>query len=95
MEAMPGISLYSYLHLKLAKTICLSFLLCFLSTKSEKKRTKQDLPGSRGWRWGLGMGEEVAQTMYTHVSKCKDDKIRGEKKKKQICFVVSIKCKRT
>jgi hypothetical protein len=24
----------------------------------------------------------VAQTMYTHASKCKNDKIKGEKKKK-------------
>jgi hypothetical protein len=23
----------------------------------------------------------VAQTMYTHVSKCKNDKIKGERKK--------------
>jgi hypothetical protein len=29
-----------------------------------------------------GGGEEVAQTMYTHASKCKNDKIKGEKKKK-------------
>jgi hypothetical protein len=28
------------------------------------------------------MRGEVAQTMYTHVSKCKNDKIKGEKKKK-------------
>jgi hypothetical protein len=30
-----------------------------------------------GWR----SKEEVAQTMYTHVSKCKNDKIKGERKK--------------
>jgi hypothetical protein len=30
----------------------------------------------------LGQGGEVAQTMYTHVSKCKNDKIKGEKKNK-------------
>jgi hypothetical protein len=34
------------------------------------------------------LGEEVAQTMYTHVSKCKNDKMKGinnnkRKKKKQ------------
>jgi hypothetical protein len=29
--------------------------------------------------WGLA-GGKVAQTMYTHVSKCKNDKIKGEKK---------------
>jgi hypothetical protein len=34
MEAMIGISLYSYLYLKLAKTLCLSYyLLCFLVNK--------------------------------------------------------------
>jgi hypothetical protein len=27
-------------------------------------------------------GEEVAQTIYTHVNKCKNNKIKGEKKKK-------------
>jgi hypothetical protein len=31
MEAMPGISLYSYLYLKLAKMLCLSYYcLCLL-----------------------------------------------------------------
>jgi hypothetical protein len=40
-----------------------------------EKRAEQVLPGSWGWGWG-----EVAQTMYTHVSKCKNDK-RKEKKK--------------
>jgi hypothetical protein len=73
MEATLGISLYIYLYLKLAKTICLShYLLCFLFSKiGEEGRT--GLPGSRE-------EEEVAQTMYTHVSKCKNDKIKGEKK---------------
>jgi hypothetical protein len=34
MEATVGISLYSYLHLKLAKTLCPSYyLLCFLFNK--------------------------------------------------------------
>jgi hypothetical protein len=28
-----------------------------------------------------GVKEKVAQTMYTHVSKCKNDKIKGERKK--------------
>jgi hypothetical protein len=30
-------------------------------------------------RWGVA--GKVAQTMYTHVSKCKNDKIKEEKKK--------------
>jgi hypothetical protein len=48
MEAMPGISLYSYLHLKLAKSyIFLIISYVFFSTKLEK-RVKQVLPGSDG-----------------------------------------------
>jgi hypothetical protein len=41
MEAMLGISLYSYLYLKLAKTLCFSYyLLCFLFNKiGEEGRT--------------------------------------------------------
>jgi hypothetical protein len=59
------------------KTLCLSYyLLCFLSTKLENKRAaEQVLPRS----WGLG---EVAQKMYTHVSKCKNDKITLKLKNK-------------
>jgi hypothetical protein len=33
MEAMLGISLYSSLYLKVAKPLCLSYLLCFLFNK--------------------------------------------------------------
>jgi hypothetical protein len=37
---------------------------------------EQVLPRSRGLgRWG----REVEQAMYTHISKCKNDKIKGEK----------------
>jgi hypothetical protein len=41
MEAMLGISQYSYLYLKLAKTLCLScYILCFLFNKiGEEGRT--------------------------------------------------------
>jgi hypothetical protein len=76
MEAMLGISLYSYLYLKLAKT--LSFFIIsyvFTSTKSENKRTEQVLPRS-----GDG-GVEVAQIMDTHVSKCKNDKMKKQPNK--------------
>jgi hypothetical protein len=49
MEATQGISLYSYLHLKLAKTLCFPFILyVFSSTKSENKRVEQVLPGGGG-----------------------------------------------
>jgi hypothetical protein len=33
---------------------------------------------------GMGREEEVAQIMYTHVSKYKNDKIKGGKKEKKI-----------
>jgi hypothetical protein len=66
MEAMPGIFLYSYLSLKLAKT-CLSYYLPFYKTR------EQGTTGSA--QKGVKRRGEVAQTMYTHVSKCKNDKI--------------------
>jgi hypothetical protein len=58
MEAILGISLYSYLYLKLAKTLCLSYyLLCFLFNKiGEEGRT-----GS-AWKQGLGWGEVEQET---------------------------------
>jgi hypothetical protein len=51
MEATLGISLYSYLYLKPAKTLFLFMSYVFSSTKSENKRAEQVLlPGSRvGW----------------------------------------------
>jgi hypothetical protein len=85
MEIMIGICLYSYLYPKLAKAICLSYyLLCFLFNKIRQEgRTgsarKQGVGGN-----GRG-GGEVAQTIYAHVSKCKNNKIKREKKKK-VCF---------
>jgi hypothetical protein len=62
MEAMLRISLYSYLYLKQAKMLCFSYLLCFFFNKI-------------GQKLGVGVGvRKVAQTMYTHVSKCKNGK---------------------
>jgi hypothetical protein len=67
METTQGISLYSYLYLKVAKMSCfLIIFYVFSSTKSENKRVEQVQPGR--CRGG------VAQIMYTHVSKCKNDK---------------------
>jgi hypothetical protein len=37
------------------------------------------LPGCREWGIGEG-GGEIAQTMDTFVSKCKNDEIKGERK---------------
>jgi hypothetical protein len=66
MEAMLGISLYSYPDLKLAKLLYLShFCLCLLFKKLEK-REEQVLPGSKGdtGREGRGEGEEMAQCVH-------------------------------
>jgi hypothetical protein len=63
MEAMLGISRYSYSYLKLAKTLCLSLIAyVFYSTKLET-RAEQVLPG------GKGDGGEMAQAMYAHINK--------------------------
>jgi hypothetical protein len=52
MEAMLGISLYSYLYLKLEKTVCLSYyLLCFLFNKIGEEE------GGTGSAQKLGVGE--------------------------------------
>jgi hypothetical protein len=45
---------------------CLSYyLLCFLFNKIEEGRT------GFAWKPGVRGGREVAQTIYTHISKCK------------------------
>jgi hypothetical protein len=71
MEAMLGISLFSYLYLKLAKMLCLSYyLLPFLFNKTIEHK------GGTGsaWKWGGRGGSGL--TMYVHVSKCENDKIK-------------------
>jgi hypothetical protein len=72
MEAMLGISLYSYLYLKLART--LSFSLSFMVSLQQNWRTRGQNTGN-----GVVGGGEVAQTMYTYVSKCRNDKITHKK----------------
>jgi hypothetical protein len=77
MEAVLGISWHSHLYPKLAKTLSFSYyLLCFLFNKigEEEGRTGSAWKGGEGGkRW------EVAQTMYTHVSKCKIDNMKERK----------------
>jgi hypothetical protein len=72
IEVMLGISLFSYLSLKLAKMLCLSYYcLCLLFNKLEK-RAEQVLPGSKGvWedREGVEDRGEMAQTLYGHMNK--------------------------
>jgi hypothetical protein len=67
MEATLGISLYSYLYLKLAKMLCLSYyLLCFLFKKKlENKRAEQVLPGSERVVGG-GRGRDGPNNVYIH-----------------------------
>jgi hypothetical protein len=68
--------------------ICLSYyLLCFLFNKiREEVRTGS---AQKGRMVGGGGEGEVVQTMYIHVSKCKNNKIKGETKKNIItCFKV-------
>jgi hypothetical protein len=85
MEAMLGISLYSYLYPKLAKPLCLSYsLLYFLFNKIKEEGGTSSAWKSRGW------GGTVAQTMHAHVSKCKNDKIK-ERKKLKCLFVGNLK----
>jgi hypothetical protein len=80
MEATLGTSLYSYLYLKLVKMTCLSYcFLCFLFNKIREKEDRIDSARSRV----LG-GGEVALTLFTHVSKCKSHKMKGQKNK--ICL---------
>jgi uncharacterized membrane protein YhaH (DUF805 family) len=54
IETILEISLYSYLYLKLAKTICLFFTISYVfsSTKSENKMANQVL----AQKWGVGEG---------------------------------------
>jgi hypothetical protein len=73
MEAMPGISLHNYLYLKLAKI--LSFLLSLIFSLQQNERTRGQ---NKFCPEVVGRGKEVVQTMYTHVSKCKNDKMTSK-----------------
>jgi hypothetical protein len=80
METKLGISLYSYLYLKLAKMLCLSYyLLCFLFNKIREQEARTGSARKGGSRRCSEEGE-VNEKMYTHVSKCKSDKIKERKK---------------
>jgi hypothetical protein len=64
MEATLGIFLYRYLHLKLAKWPCFSYYLLFFLQENWITRGRID----SAWKPVL--------KMYTHVSKCKNGKIK-------------------
>jgi hypothetical protein len=82
VEAMLGISLYSYLYPKLSKALCFSYyLLCFLLNKIGEQEGKT---GSAP-KWGRGRAvvrEGVGGTWpkVYHVNKCKNNKMKGKKK---------------
>jgi hypothetical protein len=83
VKTMLGNSLYSYLYLKLAKMLCLSYYLMF--SLQQNQRT-----AGRRRRYGK---VQVAQTMYTHVSKCKNDKIIIKKEKfGELCTKMHDNC---
>jgi hypothetical protein len=67
MEATLGISLYSCLYPKLAKSICLSYyLLCLLSNK-----IREESKTGSAWKLGIGgMGVvgELAQCIHMQVN---------------------------
>jgi hypothetical protein len=72
MEAMLGISPYSYLYLKLAKMLCFSYYhLCLLFNKIGEEGRTGSAWKQRGWGAGRRWGQrgEAAQTMYAHMSK--------------------------
>jgi hypothetical protein len=70
MEAMLGISLYSYPYLKLTKTLCLSYYcLCLVFNKTGEEGKPGSTWKQEGLREGRGQGGEMAQTMYTHTNK--------------------------
>jgi hypothetical protein len=67
MKTIHGLFLYSYLFFKVAKMPCFSYYLsCFFFYEIGKQ--EPFCPDMRG-------GGEVAQIIYSHVSKCKNDKI--------------------
>jgi hypothetical protein len=85
VEAMLGISLYSCLYLKLAKLLCLSYyLLFFLFNKIPERK------GRTGSALGGGWSGVVAQTMYTHVNKCINDKIKERKTLLEALFFIFL-----
>jgi hypothetical protein len=74
MEITQGISMYSYHHLKLAKTLYFSFLSNMLFLQQNQRTRGQN-------RFSLEGGRvDVGQIMYIHVSKYKNDKIKILKK---------------
>jgi hypothetical protein len=72
-KTTQGNSLYSYLQLNLAKPLCFSFYcVCVFFNKSREQKSRT---GSAQWQ----LGRRGQQIMYTHVNKCKNNKIKNLK----------------
>jgi hypothetical protein len=72
MEAMLGISLYSYPYLKLAKILYLSYYCLYLLFNNWRRgQNRFSLEAKRVWgdREGMGAGGKMAQTICAHMNK--------------------------
>jgi hypothetical protein len=65
MEAMTGISLYSYLYPKLTRLSVFLIIACVFSSTKSKNKAEQVQPGSRELR---GRGRWHKQCMYMKVN---------------------------
>jgi hypothetical protein len=66
MEAMLGISLYSYLYLKLAKTPYFFLIMSYVFSSTKSKRAEQVLSESGGWGGaGSKQGRGGPNNVYT------------------------------
>jgi hypothetical protein len=84
MEAILGISLCSYLYLRLVKN-AMSFLLSLMFPLQQNQTARGENRFRGRGRRGKGKGRgEVAQTMYIILTKCKNDTIKKELKKTNI-----------
>jgi hypothetical protein len=69
LEAMPGISLYSYLYLKLAKTLSFSLSLMFSLQQNQRTRgQKRFCPDWQGKGWGGYREKWSKQCIYMYVN---------------------------
>jgi hypothetical protein len=73
VEAMLGMSLYSYLYLRLAKMLV--FLLSHIFSLQQNWRMRDGTDSAQKWGAGRG-GPNVYIDMYTHICKCKNNKIK-------------------
>jgi hypothetical protein len=69
MEAMLGISLNSYLYLKLAKMLSLLLLLMSSLQQNWQNRFCLEVKGVGGEGRVRGQWGEMAQTVYAHINK--------------------------